>query len=131
MVADHHIRSYEQFTQSLRCFESWLGDAAPGATDIDVLIERRGQFLIFEAKTMGSNGIQVPMGQAIALDALAKLATHTVYLIGEGPKGGKHIIQWTPGLGQRSRGPRFIQQDWMRRVTNAQLQELVRDWWGD
>lgn len=123
------IRDFETWSKSLRNFSDWLGDCVPGASDIDCVIERRHNFLVMEGKTLGGNGIQVPVGQAIMLDSLASVPRFTVYLVGEGPQGGKHLIQWTPGLGQRAKGPRFIQKDWMRPKTNAQLQTLVREWW--
>ena len=41
--------------------------------DVDVLIERRGRFLVLEAKPW-TNGVNVGFGQHLALDALAQEA---------------------------------------------------------
>ena len=77
------LRNYDEWKNSLRNF-AWLGDAVPGATDIDVFVERRGSFLVLETKAwMPNYGIKVPFGQYLALKALADLPQFTVILIGE------------------------------------------------
>ncbi|MBZ5782267.1 hypothetical protein, partial [Klebsiella aerogenes] len=62
----------------------WLADSVPGATDLDVFIERRGQFLVLETKAYSvGSGVRVPFGQYLALKALSALPEFTVLLVGE------------------------------------------------
>lgn len=77
------MRDFDAWSRSIKNFE-WLADAVPGATDLDVFIERRGQFLVLETKNYSvGSGVRVPFGQYLALLALSKLETFTVYLVGE------------------------------------------------
>lgn len=77
------MRDFDAWSRSLKNFE-WLSEAVPGATDLDVFIERRGHFLVLETKhySVGS-GVRVPFGQYLALKALAALDEFDVYLVGE------------------------------------------------
>lgn len=75
------LRSYEDFAKSVRDF-GWLSGVVPGAMDVDVLIERKGQFLVIEGKPW-RNGVLLPYGQHKALYALSKLDNFRVYLVGE------------------------------------------------
>lgn len=80
------MRSWEAFEKSLRNYE-WLKDAVPGAMDLDFLIERRGRFLVLEMKPW-IKGVNVGFGQHLALEALAKVESFDVYLIGEVERTG-------------------------------------------
>lgn len=75
------LRDFDKWSQSLRNYE-WLGTVVPGAMDVDVLIERRGHFLVLEAKPW-TRGVNVGFGQHLALKALAALDEFDVYLVGE------------------------------------------------
>jgi hypothetical protein len=46
--------------------------------DLDGIIERKGQFLLFETKDVG---VQIPQGQLITLQSLHKLNVFTVMII--------------------------------------------------
>ena len=75
------LRSYDQWQASIRNFE-WLGDVASGAMDVDVLIERKGNFLVIEGKPW-VKGVKMPYGQHKALYALSQQPKTRVYLVGE------------------------------------------------
>lgn len=47
-------------------------------TDIDAVVERCGNFLCFETK---APGVEIPMGQAMALERLIKLGRGAIFLI--------------------------------------------------
>lgn len=127
------LRNYETWRQSIRNFE-WLQDAAPGAMDVDFLLERGGQFLIVEAKPW-MKGVSVPYGQHKALLALSRLPKARVYLAGEDGerlhlacyntspapiirKVGRKCDAWWPP-------DRFIPSD------QGGLRVIVRAWWED
>lgn len=77
------MRDYAAWQQSLKNFE-WLTGAVPGASDLDLICERRGHFLVIETKNYSvGSGIRVPFGQYLMLDALAKLPQFDVWLVGE------------------------------------------------
>lgn len=82
-MAQAPVRNWQKLAGTLRDFETWLGDAVPGAMDLDCLIERRGRFLIFEGKPIIQGCIYISLGQLIALRALAALTTFDVWLVGE------------------------------------------------
>lgn len=132
VTADQKMRSYESWQHSLKCFE-WLTDVVPGATDIDLMVERNASFLVFEAKPYVS-GVEVPWGQHLCLYNLSRQPRTIVYLIGERNdrfymlsygeqqpdvrrKGGKTFAWWSAS--------RFI-------PTNREgLREVVRRWWDE
>ena len=82
MTANRRIRDRERFEASVRSFQ-WLGSAMTGATDLDCVMERYGHFLVLEGKTWHERGLQVPLGQHIALLALSHMVQFTVFLVGE------------------------------------------------
>ena len=83
MANDQRMRDFDAWKASLKNFE-WLANAVPGATDLDVFIERRGQFFVLETKAYSiGSGVRVPFGQYLALKALCALPEFTVYLVGE------------------------------------------------
>lgn len=64
----------------LRDYASWGFDHLPkklGATDFDRVIERRGNFLVWEFKASGK---YLPAGQYYTFTALASLPQFTVYV---------------------------------------------------
>lgn len=81
------LRDYEAWKTSLRNF-TWLHHVAPGATDLDVVIERRGHFLVLETKHW-QEGVKVPLGQHILLAQLSALEPFTVFLVGEKADDGE------------------------------------------
>ena len=77
------LRDFAAWERSLKNF-TWLSDAVPGATDLDVFIERLGHFLVLETKHYSpGSGVRVPFGQYLALKALADLDEFDVFLVGE------------------------------------------------
>lgn len=100
-MGDVRIRDFDAFQRGLRNY-GWLDSVVSGATDIDFLTERRGRFLIMEAKHW-DHGVRVPIGQDIVLRQLDRMQAHqpgcaaahdcpecgpayrpfTVYLVGE------------------------------------------------
>lgn len=127
------LRSYEEWRKSVRNFE-WLQDAAPGAMDVDFLLERGGHFLVVEAKPW-MKGVSVPYGQHKALLALSRQAETRVYLAGEDGdvlhlacyntspapfirKVGRKCDAWWPP-------DRFIP------TTRDGLRSIVKAWWED
>lgn len=126
------LRNFEAFTKSLRNFQSWLGNTVPGAMDVDFMVERKGEFLVLEAKPW-TEGVTLPYGQHLALLALSKLAPFQVYLVGEADKrlylmpyntdiepvthrkNGKFMVWFPPN--------RFLP------MTAAGLRDLVGGWW--
>lgn len=91
------LNDYETWHRGLRNYE-WLGNVVPGATDIDLLIERQARFLVMETKHW-HRGVKVPIGQDIMLRQLDGIRAHkpgctsecgcgdyrpfSVYLVGE------------------------------------------------
>ena len=57
------LNDYDTWKASLRNFD-WLEDVVSGATDLDVFIERKGQFLVLETKAwLPDTGMRMPFGQ--------------------------------------------------------------------
>lgn len=77
----NEMRDFDKFKGSLRDFE-WIRDVAPGATDLDLVIEKRGHFLVLEDKTWSERGVSVPLGQHIMFEALAHPKSVTRMLVG-------------------------------------------------
>jgi len=130
-VADP-LRSYDEWSKSLRCFDSWLGDAAPGAMDVDALIERRGKFLFLESKPWQGVGIAMGLGQYLALSALSELEGVSVWLVGETGGVEWYVLDVKPGAQKIRRSGRthaWWGVESFDRVTVKQLQERVREWW--
>ena len=75
------IRNLEQFVNNIwnwDCLAGCFGSEKQKPTDVDGLIERRGNFLLLEAK---SPGVELSQGQRILLDHLAKLPSFTIIVI--------------------------------------------------
>lgn len=126
------LRSYDEWSKSLRNFESWLGDAAPGAMDVDALIERRGKFLFLESKPWQGVGIAMGLGQYLALSALSELEGVSVWLVGETGGDERFVLDVKPGaqkIRRLGRTHAWWGAEAFDRVTVEQLQERVREWW--
>lgn len=126
------MRDFDAWSKSLRNFE-WLSDVVPGATDLDVFIERRGQFLVLETKTYSiGSGVRVPFGQYLALKALADLDQFTVLLVGE-VEGFPERLYY---LNLNDREPTMVRTApvWFKSrqftaTTKEGLAELCKGWW--
>lgn len=55
-----------------------FGDTRITPMDVDGIVERRGQFLIFETKDVG---VQIPQGQLFTLQRLHRMGAFTVMII--------------------------------------------------
>jgi hypothetical protein len=122
------MRNYDKWAQSLRNYE-WLQGVVPGAMDVDVLIERRGKFLVLEAKPWQS-GVSVGFGQHLALRALAEQEAFDVYLVGEVEgKDTLYIVRYDDRdpVMNRTR-PVWFPPRRFQRTTKAGLALLVKGW---
>jgi hypothetical protein len=128
-MADTKMRDYEKWAQSLRNYE-WLGKVVPGAMDVDVFIERRGHFLVLEAKPW-SKGVNVGFGQHLALSALAKLDEFDVYLIGEVEgKDTLYVVRYDDREPVKSgTKPVWFPPRRFQRTTKEGLRILVESWY--
>ncbi len=120
------VANWEKLANSLRNYTDWLGDAAPGATDIDLLIHQarggsargangtegsKDRFLLMEFK---ETRFRPSRGQDIALRALAKQPGFTVVKVLEQDDGS----YWCEGPGE-----------FYGAQTKDSLRECVRSWW--
>ena len=132
MPNDQKMRSFEDWSKSLRNFE-WLADSVPGATDLDVFIERRGSFLVIETKNYSvGSGVRVPFGQYLALKALAALPQFTVYLVGalEGNPERLYMLNLADREPTKVRtGPVWFKVRQFQATTKAGLAETCKAWW--
>ncbi len=124
------MRDFGAWQQSLRNFE-WLSTAVPGATDLDVFIERRGHFLVLETKhySVGS-GVRVPFGQYLALKALAALDEFDVWLVGE--TDDPDVLYWLD-LGSREpikirTAPVWFKCRQFQRTSKEGLGIMAKEW---
>ena len=121
------MRNYEEWAKSLRNYE-WLAGVVPGAMDVDVLIERKGHFLVLEAKPW-TNGVNVGFGQHLALDALSRLDSFDVYLVGEG-KDCLYLLRYDdrPPVRNGTR-PVWFPPKRFQRTTKDGLKVFVGEWY--
>lgn len=135
------MRNFEEWQRSLRNFE-WLSDVVPGAMDIDVMVERKGHFLIIETKPfMPKVGVYVGYGQHKALYALSKQPNTTVYLIGDDAGTAQRLPRRyllcynampAPAVIRRNGKPHAYWPVEKFIPTNTEgLQQIVREWWDD
>jgi hypothetical protein len=139
------LRTFEDFQASLRCYDWLPGTGVTGASDIDLMLERRGKLLFLEAKDREGPRIFLPYGQFLALRTLASLPDVTVLLVSEdeqakedsslprysvmqirsdtkphdeglGPQSGRKVAVW-------------YTDDTFTHLNLAGLQQLIRDWW--
>ena len=64
--------------------------------DLDGMVERMGQFIVFETKDVG---VEIPKGQQITLNALYDLGVFTVVFVYGKAIPEKVIIRWAKNLG--------------------------------
>jgi hypothetical protein len=126
------LTSFEAFSESIRNFAGWLGEAAPGGMDVDFLCERNSHFLVIEAKPWRS-GVVMSYGQHKALYALSKVDKFRVYLAGE---DGDVVHLARVDLAPK---PQYLRKSrevlWLPEVfiptSKEQLASLVSAWWRD
>jgi len=122
------MRNYEEWAKSLRNYE-WLAGVVPGAMDVDVLIERKGHFLVLETKPW-TNGVNVGFGQHLALDALSRLDEFDVYLVGEGSKGQLYMLRYDGDAPVRNgTRPVWFPPKRFMRTTKEGLGVFVGEWY--
>lgn len=131
MSNDQKMRSYEQWHASLQNFE-WLSEVVPGAMDVDVFIERRGHFLVIEAKPW-QNGVNVGFGQHLALEALSKLDEFDVFLVGEVEgKDSLKVIRYDAGEPiKKGTRPVWFPPRRFLSTNKAGLAQIVKGWYDE
>ena len=138
------LRDYEGFVHSLRNFHSWLEGIVSGASDVDLLIERRGHFLVAELKPW-TQGVTLPYGQHLAIQSLARLEQFEVYLVGEqghsptentSPRVEPGLIHFCridssqqPVIHRQGHLQAWYEPRLFRRGQIQDFQEVVRQWW--
>ena len=82
---------------------------------MDFLVERNGQFLVFETK---APNVEIGLGQRRALEALARLPQFTVAAIWGAPDDAEALQECRNGA-------------WLKAapIDNAGLWEWAADWW--
>lgn len=133
MTKPKAMRDARSFIDSMNDFNSWIGGVVPGATDIDFMCERGGNFLFIELKHF-FNGIEVPYGQHVALYRLANQPNTTVYLLGEDKYGDFHLASYNspePPLFRKVKGRTVA--IWVpgrfRSVGKEEVRQEVEAWW--
>lgn len=125
------VRDWEKFEGTLRDYATWLGQAVPGASDLDFVCERRKQFFVIEAKPMQSAGVYVGFGQHLMLSALAELESFSVYLVGEDQKKeALYVRRYEDRAPVKNRTrPVFFEKRTFLRTTREGLQAIVGEWY--
>lgn len=129
MSEPQKLRDFAKWEQSLRNYE-WLSGVVPGAMDVDMLIERKGHFLVLETKPW-TNGVNVGFGQHLALNALAKLDEFDVFLVGEVEgKDTLYLVRYDDRepIKKQTRPVWFPPRRFMR-TTKEGLRLLVSEWY--
>ena len=132
MSEDHALRSYDTWADSMRNF-SWLLDSVSGAMDVDCLIERKGNFLIIEAKPW-SKGVRLPYGQHRALYQLSLQPNTRVYIVGEDKDETIHVASYnnaTKPIYVRKSNMIFWPPDRFVPTSKDGLSKMVKAWWRD
>lgn len=97
-----------------------LGQGKITPMDFDGVVERKGNFIVFETK---GAGVQIPRGQLMTLEAAYRLGVFTVLLI-EGKAAPEAAQAWCqPGFKNGKRMERHAQTDSVR------LGRFVGDWY--
>jgi hypothetical protein len=128
------LRDFDGWEKSLRNFE-WIDGVAPGATDLDLVIEKNGHFLVIEDKPF-HDGVSVALGQHIALSALVRLDAFTVILQGrceddESAASEAKPFRWVeygtfPPLDRGAH--RFFPGGLFAKADEDDMRQLVRRW---
>lgn len=140
------LNDYETWKRGLRNYE-WLHSVVPGATDVDLAVERQGRFLVFETKHW-DHGVRVPIGQDIFLRQMDGLRAHvhgcehacpecgpgyrpfSVYLVGEQVTGADedtdrfHVMRFGRPVPLHTLYPPSLFQP----NTRDDIRQLVRTW---
>lgn len=137
------LRTFEQFTKSLRFFD-WLPETGvSGGADIDLMLERHGRFLFIEGKPRQGPQVYVPLGQWIALRGLSSLPDVSVWLVAEDEraKDDDALPRYSvfrffgsaryhkDGYANGQKQAVLYTDRSFEHVTLAGLQSLVREWW--
>jgi hypothetical protein len=69
-----------------------FGDTNISPMDVDGIIERNGNFLVFETKNVG---VQIPQGQLYTLQAMHRLGRFTIMII-HGKQTPERSVCWYP-----------------------------------
>ena len=91
-----------------------FGDTRIRPMDFDGVVERKGQFIIFETKGVG---VPIPKGQLYTLESIHRLGCFTVMLI-YGKTKPESAEVWYPGTSTR----RLV-------VGIDPIQDIVRQWY--
>lgn len=131
MSGDERLRSYSAWRKSVKNFD-WLQESVSGAMDVDLLVERKGHFLIIEGKPWyGQGGILLPYGQHRALYQLSKQPNTTVYLLGEDGDdvyiAGYH--EHPSPRYWRGSSQAYWPPDRFRKTTKHAIRLMLQQWW--
>lgn len=127
------VRSWDRLASSIRDFHSWMEEnGAPGGMDIDFICERRGKFLVIEAKPW-VNGVTMRKGQHLALVSLSKLEQMEVWLVAE-PRDNSslYIHRYSPTTKPPLTADRrqfFYPASMFAASSREQLSADVNKWW--
>jgi hypothetical protein len=128
------IRNFDTFSKSLRNFHDWLGDAVPGAMDVDFFVERKGQFLVVELKPW-TRGVVLSYGQHLALYRLSCAPGFRVYIAGEdGEDVHVALVNDAPKpefTRSRGRVEAWWRPERFMPVGREGLKHIVKSWWAD
>ncbi len=88
------INNLTTFTNNLwdwKILDGCFGNTRIRPTDIDGLVERKGKFLLIEAKSINKG---IDSGQAILFDNLIKTKVFTVIIVWGNPNDPKKLLKW-------------------------------------
>lgn len=137
------MRAFDQWQRSLRNFDWVAGAGVTGASDVDLMLERRGRFLFLEGKPREGPQIYVALGQFIALRALAGQPNTEVWLVAEDEHAKQDVTLRRYSLLVVQPGMRYHKEGWrsgqkqavfytdgtFEHLTLPELQAKVRQWW--
>jgi len=107
---DHYMDSIWDWAILSSCF----GRLKIAVSDIDGIIERHGQFLVIESKSMHA---PIPVGQSIMFDHMTKMDNFKV------------VVIWGDAL----TGTVTNLREWGKETISAttdDFRQLVKEWWG-
>ena len=127
------LKNYASFQGSLRNF-AWLKDIVPGATDLDLLVERNRHFLVVELEPW-FEGVHMPYGQHKALYHLSLQPNTSVYLVGE-TDNEMHLTPYNGAkapavLRRKGRTEVWWKPERFHRTNEKEMRTLVLNWWND